>query len=123
MALFRVLDQRAQQLGAAPPRNEKQVHTLIEKNLDAIFDVRFVATVFSTGQRQRGRTDKLGLDQDDSPVILECKRVSNGNIVNQALFYLDHESRSVGRKAPARDAHPSRTRGEACKRLAGSAIT
>jgi hypothetical protein len=56
MALFRVLDDdRAQQLRASPPRNEKQVQTLMERNLDAIFGVRFVATEFSTGQRQRGR--------------------------------------------------------------------
>ncbi len=90
MALFRVLDgERAQQLRASPPRNEKQVQTLIERNLDAIFGVRFVATEFSTGQRQRGRIDTLGLDQDGSPVILEYKRVSNENIINQGLFYLD----------------------------------
>jgi len=89
MALFRVLGERAQQLRAAPPRNEKQVQTLIEKNLDAIFGVRFVATEFSTGQRQRGRIDTLGLDQDGSPVILEYKRASNENIINQGLFYLD----------------------------------
>lgn len=90
MALFRVLDgERAQQLRAAPLRNEKQVQTLIERNLDAIFGVRFVATEFSTGQRQRGRIDTLGLDQDGSPVILEYKRVSNENIINQGLFYLD----------------------------------
>jgi RecB family endonuclease NucS len=85
MALFRVLDgQRAQQLRASPPRNEKQVQTLIERNLDGIFAVRFVATEFSTGQRQRGRIDTLGLDQDGSPVILEYKRASNENSSTKA---------------------------------------
>ena len=36
-----------------------------------------------------GALTPLGLDQDGSPVILECKRVSNENIINQGLFYLD----------------------------------
>lgn len=62
MTLFRVDGEQVKQLRASPPSNEKQVQTLIERNLDAIFGVRFVATEFSTGQRQRGRIDTLGLD-------------------------------------------------------------
>lgn len=33
--------------------------------------------------------DSLGLDENGSPVIVEYKRSSNENIINQGLFYLD----------------------------------
>src|SRR5262249_46388481 len=36
-----------------------------------------------------GRIDTLGLDENDSPVIIEYKRSSHENIINQGLFYLD----------------------------------
>jgi RecB family endonuclease NucS len=89
MALFRVDGERAQQVRSASPRNEKQVQSLIERSLDVIFGVRFVTTEFPTGERQRGRIDTLGVDQDGSPVILEYKQRANENIINQGLFYLD----------------------------------
>ncbi len=33
--------------------------------------------------------DTLGIDENNSPVILEYKRNQSQNIINQALFYLD----------------------------------
>ncbi|MCW6107994.1 PDDEXK family nuclease [Clostridium sporogenes] len=33
--------------------------------------------------------DSLGIDENNCPVIFEYKRVSNENVINQGLFYLD----------------------------------
>lgn len=65
------------------------MQTLVEANLEAIFGVRFLASEYSTGKVHRGRIDSLGLDENGSPVILEYKRTSNENVINQGLFYLD----------------------------------
>lgn len=36
-----------------------------------------------------GRMDSIGIDENNCPVIVEYKRSSNENIINQGLFYLD----------------------------------
>ena len=51
--------------------------------------VRFLATEYSTGKTHAGRIDSLGIDENGSPVILEYKRSSGENVINQGLFYLD----------------------------------
>ena len=33
--------------------------------------------------------DSIGIDENNCPVIVEYKRSSNENIINQGLFYLD----------------------------------
>ena len=62
---------------------------LIERNMEALFGVRFVASEHSTGKKHGGRIDSLGLDENGSPVIFEYKRSVNENVINQGLFYLD----------------------------------
>ena len=62
---------------------------MFEANLETLLGVRFIATEFTTGDRQRGRIDSLGVDQDGTPVIVEYKKTSNENVINQGLFYLD----------------------------------
>ena len=90
MALFKLAKGKAQaitpKLAAA---KERDVQDVVEGNLEEIFAVRFVAREFPTGSKHRGRIDTLGLDQDGSPVIVEYKRTSHSNIINQGLFYLD----------------------------------
>ena len=33
--------------------------------------------------------DTLGIDENNSPVVIEYKRSSNENVINQGLFYRD----------------------------------
>lgn len=68
---------------------EKSLQVLFEANLDALLGIRFLATEHSTGPVHGGRIDTLGLDEDNSPVIIEYKRSVNENVINQGLFYLD----------------------------------
>jgi len=68
---------------------EKQLQQLIEQNLDTFLGIRFLATEYSTGREHGGRMDTLGIDENNCPVIIEYKRASNANVINQGLFYLD----------------------------------
>ena len=57
--------------------------------MQTFLGVRFLATEYATGKTHRGRIDSLGLDENDCPVIVEYKRHSTENVINQGLFYLD----------------------------------
>lgn len=70
-------------------QSEKQLQKLFEANLQKLLGVRFIASEFFTGDRQKGRIDTLGLDQDGSPTIVEYKKSSKENVINQGLFYMD----------------------------------
>lgn len=66
---------------------EKSLQTLFEENLEALLGVRFLASEFVTNEG--GRMDTLGIDENNAPVVIEYKRSSNENVINQGLFYLD----------------------------------
>ena len=68
---------------------EKSLHTLIERNLEVMLGIRLLGTEYSTGQKHRGRIDTLGIDENNTPVIVEYKRATNQNVINQGLFYMD----------------------------------
>ncbi len=67
---------------------EKELQTLVEGNLEAVFNCRFVASEFSTGAQHAGRIDSLALSEEDNPVIIEYKKVESSELINQSLFYL-----------------------------------
>lgn len=85
--LFRVSSGSVDELTGTTDAIEKSVQTFFEKNLEALLGVRFLASEFTTSNG--GRMDTLGLDENGCPVILEYKRASNENVINQGLFYLD----------------------------------
>ncbi|WP_285373189.1 DUF5655 domain-containing protein [Pseudomonas sp. lyk4-TYG-107] len=68
---------------------EKQLQTLLEMHMETFLGVRFLASEYATGKTHKGRIDSLGLDENGCPVIVEYKRHSNENVINQGLFYLD----------------------------------
>jgi predicted transport protein len=77
------------ELGAKSVSVEKSLQTLIERDMEAFFGVRFLASEYPTGKVHGGRIDSLGLDENGCPVIFEYKRATNENVINQGLFYLD----------------------------------
>ena len=85
--LFRVANGKIEEITGTTDTIEKSVQTLLERNLEPLLGVRFLASEFTT--THGGRIDTLGLDENGCPVILEYKRASNQNVVNQGLFYLD----------------------------------
>lgn len=85
--LFSIRQGLVAELAGTTDTIEKSVQTLFESNLEALLGVRFLATEFTT--THGGRIDTLGVDENGCPVILEYKRSSNENVINQGLFYLD----------------------------------
>lgn len=87
--LFRVGSDSAQELTGSSVAIEKTLQTLIERHLDSLLGVRFLASEYTTGKAHGGRIDTLGIDENHSPVIIEYKRAINENVINQGLYYLD----------------------------------
>ena len=67
---------------------EKDIQTLIENNLQVVFNCRFIETEFSTGAEHAGRIDTLALSEDNNPVIIEYKKIASSELVTQSLYYL-----------------------------------
>lgn len=87
--LFQLNSGKATELQGDASDLEKPLQSLIELNLDVLLGIRFLATEYSTGKTHAGRIDSLGLDENNCPVILEYKRSTGENVINQGLFYLD----------------------------------
>lgn len=87
--LFRFSSGKTEELSGKSAAIEKTLQNLIESQMEAFLGVRFLAGEYSTGAKHRGRIDSLGLDENGCPVIVEYKRHSNENVINQGLFYLD----------------------------------
>jgi predicted transport protein len=88
MPLFTVHKSTLQPVAQSKFSSEKALQQLVEKNLDAVFKCRLIASEFSTGAQHAGRIDTLGLSEDNNPVIIEYKNVESSDLVNQSLFYL-----------------------------------
>jgi predicted transport protein len=89
MPLYQLKQNSVQQIKPSSFKNERELQKLFEENLESLLGARFIASEFTTGDRQRGRIDTLGLDEDGTPVIIEYKKSSKENVINQGLFYLD----------------------------------
>jgi len=89
MPIFQVYNNKIKQLKTSNFRSEKDLQVLVENNLEEIFGIKFIASEFSTGEKHGGRIDTLGLDENNSPVIIEYKWGEKDNVINQGLFYLD----------------------------------
>src|SRR5450759_3310867 len=82
MPLFQITGSK---LSLTRPTNfnqEKEIQSLIEKNLETVFNCRFIATEFPTGSEHAGRIDTLALSEDNNPVIIEYKKVESSELVN-----------------------------------------
>lgn len=89
LELFRVDDGKLSSIKATRVGKEKTLQNLLEANLHEAFRIRFLDTEYGTGQTHGGRIDTLGIDENDTPVIIEYKRSADANVVMQALYYLD----------------------------------
>lgn len=86
LKLFRTAENSVIELTGGAVALERSLQILFEKNLEALLGVRFLASEFVT---EGGRMDTIGIDENRSPVIIEYKRATNENVINQGLFYLN----------------------------------
>lgn len=87
--LFRLNGETVDELEGQSVAFENSLQHILERNLETFLGVRFLASEYSAGKRHAGRIDTLGIDENNSPVIIEYKRSLNENVINQGLFYLD----------------------------------
>ena len=87
--LFKVNGTVVDELQGQAVALERELQSLMEAQLETFLGVRFLDTEYSTGKTHGGRIDSLGIDENNCPVIIEYKRSSNENVINQGLFYLD----------------------------------
>ncbi len=84
--LFKLAGKVTKEIAAGAMALEKPLQDLFEKNLEQMLGVRFLDSEYAI---TNGRIDTLGLDENNCPVIIEYKRQSHENVINQGLFYLD----------------------------------
>jgi len=89
ISLFKINKDNVTKLTPRFVELEKSLQTIIEQNMEDFFGIRFLSSEYSTGKVHGGRIDSLGLDENNAPVIIEYKRSSNENVINQGLYYLD----------------------------------
>lgn len=87
--LFRISEYKVSQVEGHSVAVEKSLQTLLESHLEAFLGMRVVRSEYGTGKTHGGRIDTLGIDENNSPVIIEYKRALNENVINQGLYYLD----------------------------------
>ena len=87
--LFALNGGAAEEIPGSALALEKSLQQQIEGNLETMLGVRLLGSEYSTGRKYGGRIDTLGIDENASPVIIEYKRATNENVINQGLFYLD----------------------------------
>jgi endonuclease NucS-like protein len=87
MPIFRIDGQKARQLGLKRDGfgSEFELRDFFADNLEEVLGVRFLEKEYSTTD---GRIDTLGIDENDSPVIIEYKWKENEEVFAQGLFYL-----------------------------------
>jgi len=88
MAIFEIDKGKARRVRLSEFKLEKDLQQLVENNLETIFNCRFIATEFSTGNIHSGRIDTLAISEDNNPVIIEYKKVASSDLINQSLYYL-----------------------------------
>ena len=109
MAIFEIDKGKAKRVRLSEFKLEKDLQKLVEENIETIFNCRFIATEFSTGNIHSGRIDTLAISEDNNPVIIEYKKVASSDLINQSLYYLhwirDHKgdfqiaaNRALGRE-------------------------
>ena len=87
--LFDLTGDAATEIPGEATAVEKSLQSLIERNMESMLGIRPLKTEHSTGPKHRGRIDTLGIDENNTPVIVEYKRATNQNVINQGLFYMD----------------------------------
>ena len=64
--LFRITNGATAEILGAAYDLEKTLQTLIEKNLESLLGIHFLASEYSTGKTHAGRIDTLGLFKENA---------------------------------------------------------
>jgi len=86
MKLFSINDKKLKSLSTNPFKMEKDIQTLVENNLDVLFNLQFVKSEYAI---KNFRIDTLGFDQENkSFVVIEYKKGTNFSVIDQGYTYM-----------------------------------
>lgn len=86
MKIYNIKKDKIERLERDSFKNEKEIQTLVENNLEEFFNLEFVCSEFSI---DGFRLDSVGFDHEDKCfVIIEYKRGSSYSVVDQGSTYL-----------------------------------
>jgi predicted transport protein len=105
MQLFRLTTTTLQEIEKTTFALEREIQSLLEKNLKNIFNLEFVATELAVG---RFRFDTVAYDSESTAfVIIEYKKTTNSSVIDQGFTYL---SVMLDRKAELVNAYNAKKR-------------
>ncbi|RPJ78270.1 MAG: hypothetical protein EHM20_04310 [Alphaproteobacteria bacterium] len=67
-------------------KDEAELHTLIDNNLNEIFKIRYIKHEHIT--KKHGRIETIGLDETNRPVVIEYKKIKQDGQLVQANRYM-----------------------------------
>lgn len=86
MPIYNIDDEKLIPIKQVKFKNERELQTLTEKNLEELFGLKFVATEF---QVDNLRVDTLAFNEETkSFVIIEYKNIKNYSVIDQGYSYL-----------------------------------
>ena len=86
MPIYNIEGENLSQIKQVKFKNERELQNLTEKNLEVLFNLKFVATEF---QVDNLRIDTLAFNEEtNSFVIIEYKNVKNYSVIDQGYSYL-----------------------------------
>lgn len=86
MPIYNIENEKLKPIKQVKFKNERELQTLTEKNLEELFGLKFVATEF---QVDNLRIDTLAFNEETkSFVIIEYKNVKNYSVIDQGYSYL-----------------------------------
>jgi len=86
MDLYKLKNKKLEKINRKPFESEKEIHSLVEDNLEDLFGLELVSSEFSI---DNFRLDSLCYDSDNNSfVIIEYKKGSSYSVIDQGYSYL-----------------------------------
>lgn len=86
MRVFKTKNEKLSEVGNLPFKLEKDIQSLLEKNVTSIFDFLFIKSEFTLGKY---RIDTLCFNEEDNAfVIIEYKKGKSYSVIDQGYTYL-----------------------------------
>ena len=86
MDLYKIKKDTLEPIDRESFKLEKDIQSIVEKNIETLFNLEFISTEFSIGDF---RLDSLCYDNEtDSFVIVEYKKGSSYSVIDQGYSYL-----------------------------------
>lgn len=84
--IFEIKKGKATKINLKEFKNELELHELIDKNLEELFEIRYIKDEHITDKH--GRIETLGLDSSNRPVVIEYKKTMEKGQLAQANRYI-----------------------------------